>query len=192
VIVVGSFPTTAGVIGAQVAQRSQHPPVISRVGREAELGEDARDVTLHRRDRHDQLLGDEPVRPSLRDELQNFELSRRQLVEWIMWLLARGETTYHHRIDRGPAVGDPAYGGREILRVADPGLEQVSEAARAINHSFENLTVVCRLGEDQNGQARLDRAELARGLHARNSVPAGRHVQVHYRDLRVMGAGLPG
>jgi hypothetical protein len=176
----------------KVTQRGQHPPVISRVRREAELGEDARDVTLHRRDRHDQLLGDEPVRPSLRDELENFELPRRQLVEWITCAPARDETAHHDWIDRGPAVGDATDGGRELLQVADPRLEQVSEAAGAITHSLESLTVVCRLGEDQNGQAGLDRSQLARGLEARNAVAARRHVRVHYGDLRVMGTGLPG
>jgi hypothetical protein len=48
--------------------------VVGRVRREAELGEDGGDMTLQRRDRHNQVLGDKPVRSSAGDEPQNLEL----------------------------------------------------------------------------------------------------------------------
>src|SRR5262249_24510884 len=68
-----------GVSGPQVLQDRKHAAMVLLVGREVELGEDARHVLLDRPRRDEHALGDRLVRPPLRHQLDHLALARRQL-----------------------------------------------------------------------------------------------------------------
>src|SRR4051812_36727879 len=68
----------------QVRQYGEHAPVILGSRRQAELGEDARDVLLDGAQRDHEPLRDRLVRAALRHQLEHLALARRELVERIV------------------------------------------------------------------------------------------------------------
>jgi hypothetical protein len=143
-------------------------------------------VRLDRRLAHDQLGGDLGVRQPARDELEDLELARGQLVEALRRLRRRrrrrGELLDQPLRDRRGeqrlALSDDADARRELLR--RDVLEQ--EAAGAGAQRLVDVLVQVECGEHQHPDRRraVERDDAARRLDPVEL----RHADVHQHDVR--------
>src|SRR6266851_5036702 len=92
----------------------------------AALAEDA-DVLADGRFGDDELAGDRGVGVPLGDEGEDLALARRQGGQRVA--APPEQLADDLRVNGGPAEGDAAQRGDELLNVADPVLEQVADAA---------------------------------------------------------------
>ena len=98
--------------------------------RDAQLGEDARDVLLDRPQRDHHRVGDPLVRVPGGHELEHLPLAGRERGERVVASSLRDQPRHDERVERRAAVGDPPHRRDELLDVADPVLQQVADARR--------------------------------------------------------------
>src|SRR3954451_2910186 len=144
------------------SEHGEHAAVVFGRGGKRELGEDRAHVLLDRRFGDDQSLGDAGVGEALGHQRQHFAL-------------ARGELAPH-------GVG-------ELVGVRDAVLEQVADALGGLGQQVHRVGRLEVLGEDEDGGARVSRADLARGAQALVGV-VGRHADVGDHDVRVIASDL--
>ena len=105
--------------------------MVGRVGRQAELREDARHVLLDRAQGDEEPLRDRLVRAALGHQLEHLALARRQLGERVVLAAAADELRDDLGVERRAALADAPHRRGELLHVGDPVLEQVADALGA-------------------------------------------------------------
>ena len=93
-----------------------------------ELGEDARDVPLHRGDRHDQRLGDPGIGTTLRHQREDLALPGAQPIDCASLASPTDEAGNYLRIQDRSAAGHAPHRLGETDEVADPVLQQVADS----------------------------------------------------------------
>jgi hypothetical protein len=99
--------------------------MVSGVGRQIELGKDARDVALDRGSRYDELVCDVSVGSSLGDQSEDLALAICQIVDRVARSSTARESRKDGRIDRRTATGDLRYGSGEVFAAPDALFQEI-------------------------------------------------------------------
>jgi hypothetical protein len=110
----------------------------------------------------------------------------RQGGQRVVGPLANHELGDDLRIEGGPAPGDAAQGIHEVRDVADPILQQVADAARAIGEELGRVLALHELAEYQDRAAWDPAPRLDSGPKPLVAL-AGGHPDVHHGHVRAMG-----
>ena len=124
--------------------------MIVGAGRQAELREDAGHVLLDRAQGHEHPIGDRLVRAALCHQLEDFALTRRDLVERVVLALPPEQPADDLGIERRAAVGNSPDGGAELVQVGDAILEEVADTFCASGEKLERVARLDVLREDEN------------------------------------------
>ena len=123
-------------------------------GGQVQLGEDARDVLLHRAVADPQRVDDRVVAPPLGHHAQHLELAGGEPVDGIV-AVADQQLGHDLGVERGAAGGHPAQRVQEVGHLGDPVLEQVADAAGLDRQQFGGVALLDVLGQHQDGDRRV-------------------------------------
>ena len=135
------------------------------------------------------MLGDPPVRAALAHQLEHLALARRERVERVLAAPAPEHPRDDVGVERGAALGHPAHRVGERGEVGDAVLEEVADALGAVADQVERVALVGVLGEHEDADVRLARADLDRRAQAVVGV-VGRHLDVDDRDVGLVRGDL--
>ena len=156
--------------------------MVAGVGRQAQLGEDARDVLLDCALGDEEPVADRLVRPALRHQLEHLALARRELGEWVVLAAPADELGDDGGIERRPSLSDPAHGRCELADVRHTVLEQVADTLGALGKKVECVFGLDVLGEDDHAGGWMLLADFPRRSQAFVGV-CRRHPDVDDRHL---------
>src|ERR1700751_2266971 len=110
---------------AEVLQDGEDAAVVLSRRRQPQLGEDAGDMSLDRRNGDDQRLSDPVIGPAFGHPVKNLTLAGTEGLDRALVAPAADEPGDDGGIQDGSPCGHPAYRLGEALDVADAVLEQV-------------------------------------------------------------------
>ena len=116
-------------------------------------------------------------------EPQHFALPRSQFIKWVVHARPADEQRHDARIDDELARGDPADAGRELLKVLDAILEQVTGSPRAILDERERVVHLNVLREHQHADGGMSIPD-GPSRHEPLVAMLGRHPDVDDRNVR--------
>src|SRR3954464_2439203 len=180
---VGVRPASPCGVRPEVGEHRQHPAVVVVRGCEAELGEDARDVLLHRPLGHLEALGDALVRTALGHELEHLALARGDALHGVAPAVAAEQLRDDRGVDRRAALPDAPDRGGELGHVADALLEQITNALDGVGEQSHRQAGLDVLREHEHADRRVARADLQSGAQPLVGV-RGRHPDVDDRYVR--------
>src|ERR1700722_19457977 len=108
-------------------------------GREAELGEDVPDMSLHRLGRHEELARDRLVGAALGHQGEYRQLTLGEARQRTVPPLPSKKADDDLGVDHGLAVCHPADGTGELSDVGDAVLQHVADAAWLISEQVEQM-----------------------------------------------------
>src|SRR4051794_29799388 len=146
----------------EILEDGEDAAIVVLVRRQAELGEDGRDVLLHAALAELELVADRLVRAALGDQAQHLALARAERGQRSGLAAARQQPGDDLGVEGGAACRYAPQRVGELLAVADAVLEQVSEPLGALGQQPCRGSGLDVLGEDHDPDLRVAGADLVR------------------------------